>query len=185
MKRHFLWGLCGLLLACNPDKEKLVDPNVVSYQTTQQSMLFFKNMRGMYYDLEEHPSGQMKLFRFSDRPQGEDSPHLNVVLVNNWRHDQAYVLLEPNAPLQQQFRSDTLHILWQDTLSGTNGAHRFWEGNKELHYRFATHVYNSILKGHRLAVWNGGDTLPLFPTKEEREAFRITMMDYYRVVKVF
>lgn len=181
-----LLAFCLLALwACNPDKNTLVDPNVVHYQTTQQSMLFFKNMRGMYYDLDDNEATRLQLFRFGDRPQEQTHPVLNVVLVNNWRHDQAYVLLEPNPALQTHLQ-DSLQVVWQDTLSQQAGRYVFENGNKDTHYRFATQIYNSVLQKHRLGVLTqSGDTIPLLRTEEEREAFRITMMDYYRIVNVF
>lgn len=184
-KNAFFCILLLLICSCNPDKNTLVDPNVVHYQTTQQSVLFFQNMRGMYYDLDDNPTTKLKLFRFADRPQHEKHPVLNLLLVNNWRHDQAYVMLEPNDSLSR-YLTDSLRVLWQDTSSMESGTHRFVQGNKDTHYRFATQLYNSILQGHRLHLLNEqNDTLPFMSDEDEREAFRITMMDYYRLVKVF
>ncbi len=185
MKNLFFFALVMLAFACNPDKETRVSVSTPQFETTQQSMLFFKNVRGMYYDLEDNKRAGMLIYRFKDRQMDTTQAAVNVALMNNWRNELAYVFIEPTPALKSQYQ-DTLRIVWQDTLGTQAGTYRFAKGNREAHFGFATQLYNSILDGHKLTFMDtSGVEKPLFESEEFREAFRITMIDYYRIVKIY
>lgn len=136
--------LIPLAFACNPDKETRVDANAPQFETTQQSMLFFKNVRSMSYDLEDNQRAGMFIYRFKDRQTDTMQAAVNVALMNNWRNELAYVFIEPTPALNAQYQ-DTLQIVWQDSLGTQSGEYSFAKGNRDAHFNFATQVYNSIL----------------------------------------
>lgn len=78
------------LSACNPNKNTRVNPESLTFQTTDSSKLFFKNVRSNYYDLEELSEAQLEVYRFKKRLKQEDVPVIQLALVNNWRYDEAY-----------------------------------------------------------------------------------------------
>ncbi len=171
------------MVACNPDKERKVNDTEAKFTTSDASELFFKNVRQGYYDKETMDAAKLDIYRISERNQAEDQPVLNLAIVINWRYDEAYVLTEPNTYLQQQ---DTLKIYWQDTVQQQQGVHKYLPGNKDKHYQFASKVYNSLQDKQRLYVMSPeGEKIPILAQRKEREAFRKTMMDYYRLVDLY
>ncbi len=161
---------------------KEVDPDRVRFQTTSSSVLFFKNVRQRYYDRQEVPGNGMYTYRISERRQTPEGPLLHLAIVHNWRYDEAYVLVEPNEVIG---RPDVLEVEWEaaDTAAVPTGRYRFAFGNKKDHFRFAGYLHRSIQAGHRL-FWRqpDGTRTPLLQNRQDREAFRKTMVDYYRLV---
>ncbi|MEO0332372.1 MAG: hypothetical protein AAF223_11920 [Bacteroidota bacterium] len=169
-------------LACNPDKRRKVNDAEAKFTTSDASELFFKNVRQSYYDKETMDAAKLDIYRIKERSQVEDQPVMNLAIVINWRYDEAYVLTEPNTYLQQQ---DTLRIYWQDSVQQT-GVYEYIPGNKERHYQFASQLYNSLQDAHQLSTESAqGERVPVLATRDEREAFRKTMMDYYRLVDLY
>ena len=170
------------LLACNPDKERRVNDAEAKFTTSDASELFFKNVRQGYYDKETMKDAKLDIYRIKERSQSAEQPVLNLAIVINWRYDEAYVLTEPNEYLQAQ---DTLKVYWQDTLN-QQGVYRYTPGNKQHHFQFASQIYNSLQDQHRLYTESPqGEPVPMLANREEREAFRKTMMDYYRLVDLY
>ncbi|MEM9671992.1 MAG: hypothetical protein AAF992_05320 [Bacteroidota bacterium] len=182
MKKLLIIFLMGIA-ACNPDKGRKVNDAEAKFTTSDASELFFKNVRQGYYDKETMDAAKLDIYRIKDRSQAEDQPVLNLAIVINWRYDEAYVLTEPNTQLQA---ADTLRIYWQDTVQQQQGYHEYLPGNKEKHYQFASQVYNSLQDKQQLYIMSpAGEKIPILARREEREAFRITMMDYYRLVDLY
>lgn len=168
-----------LLVACNPDKSKKVDQTSISFKTNDATKLFFSNVRKSYYDLEEMEAAKLEIYRLKKRPEGEERPIIHLAIVNNWRYDEAYVLLEPNELLNL----GALELNWKNGESGESGTLNFENGNKESIVRFADQVYDQIQNGSDFTVLIDGKTSDILKESEDREAFRITMMDYYRLVQ--
>ena len=172
-----------LLLACNPDKDRKVDDMQAKFTTSDASELFFRNMRQSNYDKETMDEAKLDIYRMDDRSLAEDKPVLNLAIVINWRYDEAYILTEPNDYLQQL---DTLKIYWQDTVQHQQGFYQYLPGDKDTHFQFASQLYNSLQGQHQLYVMPpSGEKVPMLSRRNERETFRRTMMDYYRLVDLY
>ena len=168
------------LSACNPDKNTRIDETKARFTTSDASELFFKNVRQIYYDQQEMADAKLNVFRLSDRSLAEDVPVINLAIAINWRYDEAYLLVEPNAYLQPL---DSLQVTWQDLASQQQGTYAWTGGNKEVHFTFASQLYRSIQQGHQLYIASPeGQEEKLLDTYDDREAFRKTMFDYYRLV---
>lgn len=170
-----------LLIGCNPDKNKRPDPKALRFSTTDDAKLFFKNLRQQAYDLEEMPAAKLQVFRHSNRRQLADYPLLQLAIVVNWRHNEAYLLLEPNEHIAEE---EPLQIMWQDTVLQQQGLYAFNYGNKEEHLQFAGQLYGSILDGHRL-FYQTPDSLhqPFLFNPKDREVFRVSLLDFYRLTR--
>ena len=174
--------ILALLNACyNPDKNKKVDPNTPTFSTSDQSEMFFKNVRQLFYDKIDMPAAKLEQYRIKERPDDSTSALIGLVLVNNWMADEAYILVEPNAALSDM---DSLQIFWRDTLTQATGKYDFVFGRKENHYILANQLYHSIQEGHELEINKGGERLPFMPLQAHREPFRKTMVDFLRLVNV-
>lgn len=169
------------LIACNPDKKRKSDPDKIKFTTSDASELFFRNIRQLYYDKATMKEAKLDIYRIKDRDRAEDQPVINLSIVINWRYDEAYILLEPNAYLQEY---DTLKIHWQDTVSRQKGNYFFHAaGSKEDQFRFASKIYQSLQDEHNLyLIEQDNQKTPLLKDRQAREAFRKTIFDYFRLV---
>ena len=158
----------------NSDKENEVNEG---FSTDESSKLFFKNVRKSYYDLTVLEEAKLETYRFKKRVVEDDEPILNLAIVNNWRFDEAYVLLEPNVLLKM----DDLKIRWSEETGIQELV--FANTNKESHLTFADKVFGLINSEIEMEVWTGEDWNPFLNTSQSKEAFRITMYDYYRLVR--
>ncbi len=168
-----------ILSGCNPDKNKKVDQTTISFATNDASKLFFKNLRQPYYDKEEMAAAKMDVYRLKKRNTANEHPVINLAIVNNWRYDEAYLLLEPNSLLSLS----ELAVSWVKESSREEGTVSFENGNKQSIVRFADQIYALIQQEATLTVSVGDKSMDILETAEDREAFRITMVDYYRLVQ--
>ena len=198
------WSLFLLMLSgCRGAVERLIErpldpekPVFVSYDDTR---LFFKNTRLLDYDKQEIPGNKMNVYRHEARYTDKDEPAINLAIADNWLHNEAYLLIEPNACFAGQ---DTIKVYWQkdtaalqntdadtstvDTTAGS-GIYVFGYGNKQQHFAFAVRLYQSMRAGHLLFIKPAAaDTLqPFMTTEETRGPFRKTAIDYFRIVRAF
>lgn len=177
-KSFTLLFLSIVALACNPDKQTKVDQSDITFTTDDASKLFFKNVRQSYYDMEEMEAAKLNVFRYKKRDQSIDTPIIQLAIVDNWRFDEAYVLLEPNDYLNGE--SDFV-VKWE--LSGESGKINYTQGNKSDQVAFADQLYERLQGGYKLSIQINGTWLSFLDSEKSREAFRITMFDYYRLVK--
>lgn len=188
MKKRFFTYLIALLLpvACNIDKNKTISPTDIHNKTTDNSVLFFKNMRSLDYDKEEQYELKRELYLHQDRNTTEDKPVLNFVIVYLWSQDRAYIVAQPNTFLSQYIEKntgDTLKIRWKNPTTKAQGTLIYLAGHVDTQYEFATRMYNTVLSNDELYLLP--DQIPILDTKAERETLRITLLDYYRLVGVF
>ncbi|QHT67208.1 hypothetical protein GXP67_11420 [Rhodocytophaga rosea] len=184
MKRILIFIVAVMLVSCSVKSEKKIDTNNVTFTTTADSRLYFKNVRQIYYDREDQQNTKLEIFRFGKRNKSATVPVINVALVNNWRYDEAYVIIEPNAYLDT---ASQIEVFWQEKAKpDAKGTYVFAFGSKENHFRFATQLYESILAKHTLQLQDStGKLLNLFQTETDRENFRKAMVDYYRLVNKY
>lgn len=165
--------------SCNPVKDKQVDQTTIDFKTDDSSKLFFKNVRRNYYDVEVMEEAKLEIYRFKERIIDSDKPAINLSIVNNWRYDEAYVLLEPNEPIGS---IQDIKLEWQNE-DGTSGVLNFEGGNKTDQLMFASELYKQIQDGSTFWLVSAEDRISLLDDNKSREAFRITMFDYYRLVR--
>jgi len=168
-----------LLVACNGSQTK-IDESSAKFTTSDASELFFKNVRAISYDKTTMDEAKLDIYRIKERVDLPEEPILDLSIVVNWRYDEAYILTEPNAFLQQM---DTLYIVWKDTTQVQGqGAIQFIDGNKAEHFRLATQIYRNIQTESPMFILHEGEQHPFMHKKNIREPFRKTMVDYFRLV---
>jgi hypothetical protein len=192
----FFFKICCFLLslaawvACNPDYKKRVKPQEVRNKTTQSSVLFFKNMRSLDYQVVEMPQTKRNIYRHKERVQDSSQVQIGLALVEKWDTDQAYVLLEPNEKLNDflaQEKTDTLKLYWQNPHTKAQGCLQFVWGHVDTHFIFASQIYNALIEDctFYLKSKTQSEPIPFLKQSRERETFRIVMQDYYRLVNIF
>lgn len=177
----FILFCVGLLSACNLDKNTKVDQTSIDFKTDDSSRLFFKNLRQSYYDLEKMEEAKLEIYRLKKRVVDTDQPVINLAIVNNWRYDEAYILLEPNSLIPN---SNKISIHWINE-NGSEGEILFAGGNKKDLLNFAGAIYEQIQAGSTFQILLEGKKVDILIDTKSREAFRVTMFDYYRLVRQF
>ena len=166
-----------IISACNPVKDKKVDQTTIGFKTDESSKLFFKNVRRSYYDVEVMEEAKLEIYRLKKRVKETDEPVLNINIVNNWRYDEAYVLLEPNSAAGSL--SD-IKVIWENE-DGKSGEISLGGGNKKNQLDFAAKVYDQIQNGSQFYIMKDGVKKAFLIDSKSREAFRVTMFDYFRL----
>jgi hypothetical protein len=169
--------LIVVFTACQIDQDKKVDRKKFLFKVGADANLFFRNVRQIYYD-RESPDGKWQAYRWSDRQRGNERPSLQPVIVIHWIKEEAYLLIEPNELLaDEEFISvvikdqpDTLHLK---------------ERGRERMLEFGSQIYDAIRDKQELTILFRGEYVPLLRDDDEREAFRISMSDYYRLTGIF
>ncbi len=168
-----------ILLSCETRRDRTVNPEEFENQLTDSSILYFKNVRQLYYDKTVHEPSKMEQYRFGDRVQDDSKPIVNLCIVLNILTDRAYVMVEPN-----DFFGETEEIVvrWENPETAETGTYVLGKDSMPRHFQFTTQLYNALQKKWKLSVEVGGKHHPFLTEENEREAFRITMYDYFRLV---
>ncbi len=177
MRNLTLLFLVISLCSCQINQDKKVE-SFSDFKTDESTKLYFKNVRRSYYDVTELETAKLETYRFKKRVQDDLEPIINLAIVNNWRFDEAYVLLEPNGKFIGGM--DDIQVRWYDNSEELTA--KFENTNKESHLAFADIIYNNVISEKEMEVWNGNEWLKFLTTSKAKEAFRISMYDYYRLV---
>ncbi|MTI22478.1 hypothetical protein E1176_15710 [Fulvivirga sp. RKSG066] len=177
MKYIFL-TLIIVASGCKMDSDKKVDRNKFTYKTGDDTELFFKNIRQSEYDFEENKAAKFNLFRYEDRVTTQETPVLNLAIVINYMKDEAYLLVEPNDILDNE---EVISV----TVKDSDLTFELSAFNHQSMLEFASQIYEQLLLDKNFVVMVNGEQTPVLNTLDEREAFRITMSDYYRLVRVY
>ncbi len=170
----------ALLGACNPDKNRLVDRNEPKFKTTDASRLFFKNVRLLYYDLEEKNEGKIQILKLGRRLEDSTAAIINIYIINNWYQDRAYPMVSLS-PYLEKFDTLEIEMIKEDG----NSEILFYNPSSTMNeqFYFASAIYEGLLKKYTFILKNDGSEL--FNNSDQREAFRITMVDFYRLVGIY
>ncbi len=166
--------------SCNIEKSSKVNEATTFFKTDDSTKLFFKNVRRPYYDVDVMEEAQLEIYRFKKRIKESDQPLLNLSIVNNWMNDEAYILIEPNeaaGPMAE------LHLRWKD-VNDNSGDIMIESQNKQSQVMFAAEVYEQIKKGSNLYLVRNNENVDILNDTKSREAFRISMFDYFRLTSI-
>ncbi|MGI9542226.1 MAG: hypothetical protein ACR2MX_03145 [Cyclobacteriaceae bacterium] len=164
-----------LLFGCITSGDHDLDPYSPNFNTTDASELYFKNVRQYYYDLEEQDGQNM--FSLGNRNQEASYPNLILIITMDWRKDQAYLSLASSP-----YFSEDSPIEVQALARERDEHHKLVSRDKVETFAFVTKIYQSILNEQKLYVLIDDKQYPLFANESDREAFRITAFDFYRLV---
>jgi len=170
-----------LLAGCKIDREKPVDRAKFNFEIGDDSELFFRNVRQIYYD-RSSPDGKWQAYRFKDFYEGNDRPLIVPVIVINWLKDEAYLLIDTNELLGAE---DSLSVIITNALTHRSDTVVLDQRGRENMLEFASSLYEAIQKNEDMNVKWKGEYVPLLHEQADRESFRITLADYYRLIRVF
>ncbi len=172
MKFILIFGYV-LLVSCHPDKSKKISLDELQTSTTDPSELFFKNVRQSDYLLEELPEAKMNVFTHKGF---SDSSLFFIKIVHNWQQDAAYTMFAMN----QDIEAFTLII----GDSSNSESIEYENGPVMEQVKLNTHIYNALLDNASFQIKTNDALIPILTGQEEREAFRVSMFDFYRLVEI-
>jgi len=142
------------------------------------SRLYFKNVRQLYYDREIRDDAMMNVYRFAKREIDEKQPLLNLSIIINRLKDEAYVFLEPSVIFEGE---GSIQLRWLSEDKIRSGSIEFIDGDRFDHYSFVEKIYPLLVEEASFEVHLNGDWYPILKEQKERDAFRITSFDYFRL----
>lgn len=160
-----------------PEHKPLKKIAEVSFHVQENEELYFKNIRSYYYETEEREDAQFYLYRLKSRRKDSLQPTLNLTIVNNWRMDQAYILIEPNFDSQQDLQLTFQIDNRLDTLQGDLL-------NTPKHYELAMRIYETITQEGSVQTLEENPK-NLFVKEEDRQAAIRVLKDYFKLVGKF
>lgn len=169
------------LSGCNIDRDRAVNREKFTFATGDDTELFFKNVRQSAYDKEVNEASGFQIFRHRDRINSDSLPVLNLAIVLNILKDEAYLFLEPSQPLSGEEEL----VVFATSDSGAPDTLRLSTQNRDTYLEFASQIYEGIQQGAGFHIRQGDTWVPILADKDEREVFRITISDYYRLTRIY
>jgi hypothetical protein len=170
-----------LLVGCKIDRDKEVDRAKFQFKIGADSNLFFRNVRQIYYD-RSSPDGTWQAYRFSNRYNGNDRPVIEPVIVINWLKDEAYLLIDTNELLGEE---DMITVTVVDAFANKTDTLYLNQRGRERLLEFGSKLYEAIQANQKISVKSKEEFVPILTEEIDREAFRITLSDFYRLTRVF
>lgn len=165
--------------SCKIDHDRKADPARFTFSVREDADLFFRNVRQIYYD-RESPDGKWQAYRLNDRYEGHERPMITPVIVIQWLKDEAYLLVESNAVLENE---DALTVVIAS--SSKSDTLRLRERGRERMLDFASRIYEGIQQKSNMMVQVNNQFIPFLDQEEDRESFRVVMGDFYRLTGVY
>jgi len=171
-----------ITFSCKIDQNKEVDRSKFTFKTGDDTELFFKNVRQLYYEVEEFPNAKLNIYRLRARSLDQSRPVLNLAIAMNWLKDEAYILPEPNDYLREM---DPIIIYWASTTNTDKGKIILKYSTKEANLEFAADIFDGIRNNYTFQLERNKSKIDFLTTQRDREAIRITISDYFRLTRVF
>ena len=169
--KKLIWIVGFFCLACSTGSNKRIAEEKLNFSYIDDAYLFFRNMRQATYNLQDLKEEGVRLYQHEDF---EEDQFFQVQMAVNWRMNRAFMLIKlPDSVEKEQIRvfveRDSVFELEQEN----------WRRQGEL--KFLTSIYNHILEKDSFSLVYGEERMPLFMNNDQREAFRISMYDFYRL----
>ncbi len=175
MNYSYYFLICLIVCtSCNPDKDKIIDLNKLSFNTTDASEIYFKNVRASYYDEEDKKEMGIIIYRLKNWEEQNVQPAIRLSIVYNWRNDNAFVMTHPNT----QFPEVSRILAGNDTII-------FAQNNMKDQLNSLSIIFNAIVQEKPLHIETNNNWVSFLDNPQDRENFKITMYDFYRLTESF
>lgn len=173
---------CASFSGCVLDAVDSVDTDELSYNTSEQSRLYFENVRREAYDVSRMPDTRIDMYRHELQDYSPEAPVVNLAIANNLMKEEAYIMAEPSPTFVYE---DSLQLFWLDPGNQEEGS--FWLNPEDFdsHFLFAGNLFNNLLQKHVIYYDAPGvEKVYLFPDEEQREVYLQVMKDYYELIEL-
>jgi hypothetical protein len=176
MKKFIILFLL-LNAACSVNTSKKVDIEKLRFSYTDDAYIFFRNMRQSNYDLKVMEEGGWRIYRHEDRELDTTDFYFNISLVVNWRVNRIYPIIE----MPQSIDKDGFEVFWEALESEEKGRITLNGEKRRDEMVFSTKLYNKMIDEVELFVTYKNKKQSLFKNSDQKEAFRVSMYDFYRM----
>ena len=157
------------LFSCLLSTDQKVDLNDFDFSTTDDSEIFFKNVRQSEYEIIEMKEARMNIFQMTGLSQ---TSSLWPKIIHNWSLDQASIWLETDTALQKPISI----LITTPTSSNTI----LFSGETRMeHLETSNAIFEAILDSSKVFV---NDQEIFAMGSSQRKDFRVVMNDYFRLV---
>jgi hypothetical protein len=164
-------------MACSVNTSKKVELEKLTFSYTDDAYIFFRNMRQTNYDLKVMEEGGWRIYRHEDRQKDSTDFYFNISLVVNWRVNKVYPIVE----MTENIDKENFKVYWEATESNEAGSIAMTGEKRRDEMIFTTKLYNKMTEEVEMYVIYRDKKLPLFPDTDHKEAFRISLYDFYRM----
>ena len=165
-----------------PYKHQLIDFDLEpDFTVLEGNEMYFNNTRIVHYKTTESAelnTAGLKVHRMSKFQKDSIKTHYNFAIINHWREDRAYIILEPSNP---SFFSDTISVAVGDTVMNLQIDYMDYKD----HYSFASEIFKRSLNYELPYVVDGSDSTLLFGTKPNGKTNGVILKDYFRLIGRF
>ncbi|MCH7398563.1 hypothetical protein MM236_11205 [Belliella sp. DSM 107340] len=141
---------------------------------TDAERIYFKNVRGLYYDIEGREDAKMTVYRYGKRLTEAASPLINLAILINRVKDEAYIYVEPSW--------DTSHFKLRVTHEKVVNTFDFESGDKLTHFEFVNKIYPFLNENVYFEVLKDDKWIPILENEKEIDALKIPISDFYRLI---
>ncbi|WP_296619306.1 hypothetical protein [Marivirga sp.] len=163
--------------ACSVNTSKKVDLEKLRFSYTDDAYIFFRNMRQSNYDLEVMEQGGWRIYRHEDRKLDVTDFYYNISLVVNWRVNRIYPIIE----MPKSMEKEGFEVFWEAMESQEKGRITLEGEKRRDEMVFSTKLYNKMIDEVEMYVNYKGNKRLLFEDSGHKEAFRVSMYDFYRM----
>lgn len=134
-------------------------------------------MRQTNYDLEVMEEGGWRIYRHEDRKKDSTDFYFNISLVVNWRANKVYPMVE----MTKRIEKENFKVYWEAIESNETGSIAMKGEKRRDEMIFTTKLYNKMTEEVEMYMIYRDKKLPLFPDADQKEAFRVSLYDFYRM----
>lgn len=176
MKKSLLLFVLAIF-ACSVNTSKKVELDKLKFSYTDDAYIFFRNMRQTNYDLEVMEEGGWRIYRHEDRQKDSTDFYFNISLVVNWRANKVYPIVE----MTKNIDKENFQVYWEAIESSDKGVIAMEGEKRSDEMIFTAKLYNTMVDEVELFVDYKNKKLPLFADTDQKEAFRVSLYDFYRM----
>ena len=164
--------LLFLLSSCILDQDKTIAIEDIDFGTTDDTELFFRNIRQSDYELEERPQAKMNLFRLKAMQRDTTQQALYPVIIHHWLVDKAYLWLEPAYETSEPITV----VIGQ---SGEKKTFQFDGVSPQNHLAIALAMFDANLNNQTIWI---GDQEMMLENSSLRKNYQLVLNDYFRLL---
>lgn len=175
------WGWLWILLAlssCGERKFPRPDFDSVSFETTEQAKLFFKNVRSYYYEADVYSFPGAEIYRWRARDTDTTKVWVQPVLVIHLNAGQAFLLSERSAAA----KTEALPWLYARQTNGSTDSIGLEPASMADHLAIHVRVYDAIDRGDSLYFKRpSGETIAYLTARKARDGYHKQVRDFLRL----
>lgn len=177
-KCGWLWILLALS-SCGERKFPRPDFAAVTYETTEQAKIFFKNVRSYYYESDAYSFPGAEIYRWRARDTDTSRLWVQPVLVVHLNAGKAFLLSERSAAA----KTAALPWLYARQANGQTDSISLEPNSMDQHLAIHVRVYDAIDRGDSLYFKRpNGETEPFLRSRKARDGYHKQVRDFLRLV---